>query len=326
VPEEKKIRSSSQESKPKSKKTATGRKPTPEEKEREKFNRSVIESALRIADRLEAESILLIVDDPRQYQFPEKVLKTPNLKLVISNREAEEEARKQFKTVLTIPEIKLSRLAKIKLAVMGAINKGMIELGNRIVCVCGVKEFKTLDTLVVIEIGKEYEILSSKEVANISSSIHPGVFEELLRIAVELAHQGREGKPVGTIFVLGDSERVMQLSRQMIFNPFQGYPEEERNILDPSLRETIKEFASLDGAFVIRDDGVILSAGRYLNASIEDASLPQGLGSRHAAAAGITALTDAIAIVISESTGDVRIFKNGKIFMEIEKETPQKVG
>ncbi len=295
-----------------------------QKKERDRFNRSIIDSALRIADRIKAKSLFLIVDDPRQYQFPETIVKRSDLKLVISNREAEEQARKLFKTVLTIPDIKLSRLAKIKMAVMGAISKGMVELGDRIVCVCGVKEFKTLDTLVVIEIGKEYEILSSKEVGNISSSIHPGVFEELLRIAVELAHQGREGKPIGTIFVLGDSERVMQLSRQMIFNPFQGYPEEERNILDPSLRETIKEFASLDGAFIIRDDGVVLAAGRYLNASIEDASLPQGLGSRHAAAAGITALTDAIAIVISESTGDVRIFKNGKIFMEIEKETPQR--
>jgi DNA integrity scanning protein DisA with diadenylate cyclase activity len=37
------------------------------------------------------------------------------------------------------------------------------------------------------------------------------------------------------------------------------------------------------------------------------------------AAAGITSVTEAVAIVISESTGDVRIFKDGAIFMEIEK-------
>ena len=40
---------------------------------------------------------------------------------------------------------------------------------------------------------------------------------------------------------------------------------------------------------------------------------------RHRAAAGITSLTDALAIVISEETGGVRIFHHGKIFMEIEK-------
>ncbi len=306
-----------------SKKAPVREKLDPAEKERIKFNHSVLSAAARIADGTGAKSLFLIVDDLRDYRIPEPFGKRKDLKVVVSAKAAEEQARALYPVVLTIPDIKLSRIGKIKLAVMGAISKGLVEQGDRIVCVCGIKDFKTFDTMVVIEIGKEYEILSSKEAGNISTAIHPGVFEELLKIAVELAHQGREGKPLGTIFVLGDSERVMQLSRQMIFNPFQGYPEEDRNILDPSLRETIKEFASLDGAFIIRDDGVVLAAGRYLNASIEDASLPQGLGSRHAAAAGITALTNAITIAISESTGDARIFKNGKVFLEIEKETPQ---
>jgi len=112
----------------------------------------------------------------------------------------------------------------------------------------------------------------------------------------------------------------MQFSRQTIFNPFHGYPEEERNLLNPRLRETLKEFAVLDGAFVIRDDGVVMSAGRHLSAALNSTvDLPRGLGSRHVAAAGITSETEAVAIVISESTGDVRIFKDGTIFMEIEK-------
>lgn len=311
---------------PVAKKTGQRRKIDPAEKERLRFNKSVLMSAAKIADNVGVKSFFLILDDPRDFQIPEFISQRKDLKLVVSAKGAEDQVRSQFPSVLSIPEIKLSRMGKIKLAVMSAISNGMLELGDRIICVCGVREFKTFDTLVLIEIGKEYEILSSKEAETISATVHPGVFEELLKISVELATQGREGKPVGTIFVLGDSEKVMQLSRQMIFNPFQGYPEEDRNILDPSLRETIKEFASLDGAFIIRDDGVVLAAGRYLNASIEDASLPQGLGARHAAAAGITALTNAIAIVISESTGDARIFKNGKVFLEIEKETPQRTG
>ncbi len=107
----------------------------------------------------------------------------------------------------------------------------------------------------------------------------------------------------------------------MIFNPFMGYPEKERNIVSPDLRDTIKEFSALDGAFVISSDGVVMAAGRHLNAATEKESLPMGLGSRHVAGAGITAVTDAIAFVLSESTGDVRIFKGGNVFMEIEKES-----
>ena len=138
-------------------------------------------------------------------------------------------------------------------------------------------------------------------------------------MSVELSEKGREGKPVGTIFVVGDHEKVLPLTKQMIINPFKGYEEEERNILSPSLKETIREFAAMDGAFIISGEGIVLTAGAYLGAACEEANLPRGLGSRHLAAAGITNLTNAVAFVISESSGDVRIFKGGKILTQIEK-------
>jgi diadenylate cyclase len=105
----------------------------------------------------------------------------------------------------------------------------------------------------------------------------------------------------------------------MIMNPFKGYDEEERNLISSSLKETVREFSAMDGAFVVANDGTILAAGRYLGAAIDESALPRGLGSRHIAAAGITALTKSVAFVISESSGDVRIFKDGKIIMHIEK-------
>ena len=152
--------------------------------------------------------------------------------------------------------------------------------------------------------------------------VYPEVFSEGLNIALELAAQGREGRKVGTIFILGDHEKVLQLSRQMVINPFMGYSEEERNILNPELLETIKEFSAIDGAFIVKDNGAIMTAGRHLNAAIESKDFPQGLGSRHIAAAGITSITHAIAIVISESTGNVSVFKSGNLFVSILKPIP----
>ena len=103
----------------------------------------------------------------------------------------------------------------------------------------------------------------------------------------------------------------------MIINPFKGYTEEERNVLDPSLKETIKELSKIDGAFIIRGDGVLVSAGTYIRTRIPPGDLPQGLGARHAAAAAITAVTQALAIAISESTRKVSLFKNGERIMEL---------
>ncbi len=293
-----------------------------EGKELDLINRSIIDSATRVADKIKANSIMVVVGDPSTFKFPEAFSRRKDVMLVVRGAKAEEEVPKGFKKVLSLPAIKMSRIGKFKLAVMRGLAKGMVSPGDKIVCITGPDESNIMDSMLVLHIGRESEMLSSQEAGSFSLTVRPEIFEELLTISVELANQGREGKPIGAVFVLGDHEKVMQLSRQMIFNPFQGYPEEERNILDPRLRDTIKEFSTLDGAFIIRDDGVIESVGRYLNASLENDALPQGLGSRHAAAAGITAVTNATAFVISESTGDVRIFRNGQIFMDIEKSTP----
>jgi diadenylate cyclase len=217
------------------------------------------------------------------------------------------------------PNIELTRMGQIKVAVLMALSSGIVTAKDRIVCVSGLPRLHQLDNILVLDLGKEFELLTTPKGANMVGTVRPEVFEGVLNLAVELANQGREGKPVGTIFTLGDHEKVLQLSRQLVINPFRGYPEEERNILDPNLRETIREFSAIDGAFVIRDDGVVMAAGRHLNAALEEGDLPRGLGSRHVAGAGITAVTDAVAIAISESNGTVRLFKNGAIFMEIEK-------
>ncbi len=140
------------------------------------------------------------------------------------------------------------------------------------------------------------------------------VLQRLLEIAIELSVEGREGTPVGTIFVIGDTRRVLRHSHQLIPNPFKGH---RINVLDRDSKEIIKEFAQLDGAFVIREDGRISAAGRYLEVEpkVIDLMLPPGLGSRHIAAAGITKITKAMAISLSES-GTIRIFKNGLMLLE----------
>src|SRR6266853_3860135 len=130
----------------------------------------------------------------------------------------------------------------------------------------------------------------------------PGIVQSLIELAVEIAREGREGRRIGTLFTLGDEEAVLARSRSLILNPLEGHPESVRHISDPNLRGTIKELAQLDGAFVVSSAGVFVSACRYLDASTSDVGLPLGLGSRHLAAASISAVTEAVAIVVSESS------------------------
>jgi DNA integrity scanning protein DisA with diadenylate cyclase activity len=140
--------------------------------------------------------------------------------------------------------------------------------------------------------------------------------EQTIRLAVEIAREGREGRKIGTLFVVSDAEETSQQSTCLILDPLVGRPHERKHLDDPDMRETVKELAQLDGAFLISDDRIILSATRCINASSEGIDLPLGLGSRHMAAASITKHTNAIAVVVSESSV-VRVLDDGEIVSEI---------
>jgi diadenylate cyclase len=142
------------------------------------------------------------------------------------------------------------------------------------------------------------------------------VLEPLLELAVEIAREGREGRRIGTLFTIGDAEAVMAWSRPLILNPLEGHPKSSRRITSKQLRGTIKELAQLDGAFVISDDGIVLAAGRYLDANASNVQVPFGLGSRHIAAASMSFATKAAAVVVSESS-IVRVFESGALKAEI---------
>src|SRR5512147_1486888 len=108
----------------------------------------------------------------------------------------------------------------------------------------------------------------------------------------------------------------MEHSRPLILDPLLYHPDEKKHIENPDLRETVKELAQLDGAFIVSDSGIIVSACRYINATSEGISLPLGLGSRHMAAASITKQTEAVAVVVSESS-IVRVIDDAEIIAKI---------
>jgi len=143
------------------------------------------------------------------------------------------------------------------------------------------------------------------------------VFDSILQACVEIAREGREGQPVGTAFLVGDHQAVLERSRQLILNPFYGHPPEMRMVIRKDVREMLKEYALLDGAFIVSGDGMLEAAGRYITVDASLASLPKGMGTRHSSTAAITLVTRAVGIVVSESGGRVSVIKKGKILKVI---------
>lgn len=145
----------------------------------------------------------------------------------------------------------------------------------------------------------------------------PGkALDDVVLLAVELAHEGREGRKVGALFVVGDCDAVLAKSRALLLDPLAGHPRELRDASRRELRETVKELTQIDGAFVVDDDGTFVAAGRLIATDFSAAEVPLGLGARHAAAASISGTTNAIAVALSQSS-IVRVFSHGELRAEI---------
>jgi len=294
----------------------------------EHINAAMICHARQIAEEIGAHALLVYIDVVKSRDNLKTLCQDPRCILAVRGKETWDDLsvlqNGQMK-VLQLPDLKLNRHSQMKVAAMIALSQGLIQRNQLLVFLSGSPKYGIFDNLAVVDLDREIEMFSFSNLDIAGQIAQPAVFERLLTLALELAQEGKEGKPIGTVFVLGDHEKVLGMSSQMIINPFAGVPETDRNILDPEIKETIREFSALDGAFIIRDDGVILAAGRHLSPSVETSELPQGLGARHRCAAGITALTKAISVAISESTGDIRIFSRGKLFLEIQKAKRQSI-
>jgi DNA integrity scanning protein DisA with diadenylate cyclase activity len=211
------------------------------------------------------------------------------------------------------------RLAQLRSAIFVALTRGMISFNDRVCCVGGIAGSNQFDTVVIVDVEREFQTLLTGHADLMPDDVKPEVLERVIAIATELAVEGREGKPVGCLFVVGDAPKVEKMIKPLVLNPFYGYKEEDRNILNPFMDETVKEFSSIDGAFIIRGDGVVSSAGSLIQAADVEHILPSGLGSHHAAAAAITVATECISIVVSSSTGQVTLFRRGVMLPLTEK-------
>lgn len=206
---------------------------------------------------------------------------------------------------------------RISLALIEAVSHDLLKAGARVVVVYSGFEAQAIDSISVIRLGEHLERLSARDLRALETSVPFETLKAVVDAAIEIGREGREGKPVGSLIVVGDVRNVLARSRPLGFDPFKGYKRKERNVRDSRVREAIKEIAQMDGAFVISRDGTVEAACRLVDAPVSGLTLSKGLGTRHWAAAAITSVTKAVAVVVSQSTGGVRIFQDGEVILRI---------
>ncbi|HEX7119239.1 MAG TPA: diadenylate cyclase [Longimicrobiales bacterium] len=284
-------------------------------------NRAILDGAVLVARETGAHAILLAAALPEETDYLREMV-GPEGHIIAAATNGESGLITEA-DVLSLPEVRMRRRGRAKIALLEGLAAGLLRPDERVIIISGnaIDGECELDTVAVVDLSNEEDYLDGQADAplNILSQVSdPAVFDAVLTLCVELGHVGREGRPVGLLVTLGDHETVLERSHPLVLNPFEGHPESERQVLNPRAKRAIREFSGMDGAFVIRGDGVIIAAGRYLQELAPPGDVPPGLGARHRAAAGITAATRCVAFVVSESTGDTRVFGGGRIIMTIE--------
>lgn len=280
--------------------------------------RSFLVETLAMARRLSVDQVLLVTDGaPALDLLAGRAIKK---KVIVATSSEKHAALCEQKGIRAekIPAYAFERFEKIKVAIAGCVSRGLLQKGMRVLCLAGQAGSPNLDTALLVKIGEHSDEHAMIGLLHADTGVSPQVLDAVMNLALHIGFEGFEGMPVGTILVVGDTTAVMEKSRQLTLNPFQGYSEDERNIQDPKVRDAIRSFCMLDGAFVIREDGVVMAAGRYLRVPEGvDLDLPLGLGTRHAAAMSITKASRCVAFVVSKTTGSVRIYKRGELAAEL---------
>ncbi len=284
-----------------------------------RVNRTVLRHAERIARGTNCQGVVVFGDTCTSTAALSKPFPAIPTTLVTSDAVEANLLQEKFAHIIQVKAYAPGRFAQLRSAMLVGLSRGWFKFNDRLCCVGGIADSNQFDMIAVVDVEREFQALLSGQPDLLPSDVKPEVLERVIAVATELSAEGREGRPVGCLFVLGDTAKVERMSKPLVMNPFYGYKDEDKNILNPFMDETIKEFSSLDGAFVIRGDGVVRSAGSLLQAADTDHPLPSGLGSRHAAAAAISVATDCVSIVVSSSTGQVTLFRRGVMLPLIER-------
>jgi Uncharacterized conserved protein len=275
----------------------------------------VVNTAVKLAEELKSTAI--IISGEANFEKPETSIpvyfassKQKNIidHLVASSKTKEEKTKEILDKIGQQAAGKIEQVENVSAIelIMEEISEGTI---------IGIIESKDSYAIVVHNLEDNVIVKKMKEC---EERVAPDVLRAVLKIAFDISNTGREGKQIGTAFIIGDVEEVMMRSHQMILNPYAGQENSDCDLKDRKNWESVKEFAQLDGVFVISEEGIVEAAGRYLDVDAREIAVEKGLGGRHVSAAAITRDTVSIAITVSQSGGVIHIYMDGKELMYIE--------
>jgi DNA integrity scanning protein DisA with diadenylate cyclase activity len=290
---------------------------------------ALLQAARQMVHHLPADAVLLLTETDMDWSAVVEYLRGCRLLVAAEDPELTQRLKENPDlTVLDIDPGPSPMQERMSMALLEAVRIEELRGGADVVALYnGIEvsrdEPEPIDSLSVIHLGEHLERLSARALRRLDTQVPLEVLRAVVDLAMAIGREGREGHPVGTMFVVGDTRKVLNMCRPMNFNPFRGYSQADRDIRSRSVREQIKDIAQLEGAIIVRRDGIAVAAAVRIEAPDADITLSMGLGTRHAAAAAVSKCTKAVAVVVSQSSGNVRLYQHGEMVLHIEPMAPR---
>lgn len=283
---------------------------------------NLLQAARWLYLNLNADAVLLLTETPLPWDEVRAQLGDSKLLVAGTTHRINQQLQElPDLTVLNVDDRPMPIRERLSLCLLEALTQELLPPHAQVLVLYNGLEVEDgadqVDSISLVRLGESLERLRAQDLRRLDTQVPIETLKAVVDLASEIGREGREGKPVGTIFVVGDSRKVLSYSRVLGFDPVRGYSRKERNLRDRRVREAMKEIAKLDGAILVDKQGVVIAAARYIDVLADGITLSKGLGSRHWAAAAISRRTRAIAVAVSESTGVVRVFQNGEIVLHL---------
>lgn len=285
-----------------------------------KSSAAIVKAAVTLLSDPGADAMLLLLEGAADWKrISELTVEANKPVIVAADSMAELEGAADFGLrPVPLNKEKAPLLERLQHALLEAAADEMIQPDGAVVAVYGGFQQGRFDSISHLQLDERMRRLTVRDLQSLESSVPLKTVKAVVDLAVQIGREGREGKPVGTMFIVGDTRRVLEHCSDGGADPFRGYNRKHRYLLDPKIQEDAKEIAQLDGAFIVSPEGFIERSRQMLEVTHESLTMTKGLGSRHWAAAAITQKTKALAVVVSQSTGTVRLFQNGQLVIRIE--------
>jgi diadenylate cyclase len=285
---------------------------------------ALLQAARDLVKSLPADAVLLLTEMHLDWEEVGRMLAGCRLFVAAENPALTKPLRDNPDwTVIDLDPEPLPTQERMNAALLKAVTDEVLQPGAHVVALYnGIATLEDapepVDSLSIIHLGEHFERMTAQDLRVLGDAAPLDVLRAVVDLATEIGREGREGQPIGTILVVGDTRKVLSLSHFQNFNPFRGYSRAERDVRKRDVREQIKEIAKLDGAILIGRDGIAEAACLHLGARADGVSMRKGFGSRHMAAAGISKHTSSVAFAVSQSSGSVRVFQKGEEVLHIE--------